>query len=85
VDQKTWCCACSLYNLKFQVANCSACHLLSCWFFAQLILWPWRWRRYAPLKHRLTFNWLHGVISQKIALFITTAVTTSNSTEGHSD
>jgi hypothetical protein len=29
-----------------------------------------------PLKRRLTLNGLHGVISQKIVLFITTAVRT---------
>jgi hypothetical protein len=33
-----------------------------------------------PPKRRLTFNGLHGVISQKIELFITTAVRTSNPT-----
>jgi hypothetical protein len=32
-------------------------------------------------KRRLTFNGLHGVISQKIELFITTAVRTSNPAE----
>jgi hypothetical protein len=31
-----------------------------------------------PPKCLLTFNGLHGVISQKIELFITTAVRTSN-------
>jgi hypothetical protein len=30
------------------------------------------------MRFRLTFNGLHGVISQKIKLFITTAVRTSN-------
>jgi hypothetical protein len=44
------------------------------------LLRPWRWRRHFPPKCRLTFNWLHGVISQKIELFITTAVRTSNPT-----
>jgi hypothetical protein len=34
----------------------SACHLLSRWFLARLILWPWRWRRYIPPKYRLIFN-----------------------------
>jgi hypothetical protein len=33
-----------------------------------------------PLKPRLIFNGLHGVISQKIVFFITTAVRTSNPT-----
>jgi hypothetical protein len=59
-----------------------ACHpayqLLSCWFFAWLVLLPWRWRWHVPLKCKLTFNRLHLVISQKIELFITTAVRTSN-------
>jgi hypothetical protein len=36
-----------------------------------------RWRRYVPLKCRLTFNELHGIITQ-IELFITTVVRTSN-------
>jgi hypothetical protein len=55
----------------------SACHKLSCWCFARLI-WPWRWRQYVPLKHQLTFNGLHGDISQKTILFLTTTVRTSN-------
>jgi hypothetical protein len=38
---------------------------LSCWYFARLIR-TWRCRWYIPPKRRLTFNWLHGVISQKI-------------------
>jgi hypothetical protein len=40
-----------------------------------------RWRRHIPPKRRFTLNGLHGVISQKIELFITTAVRTSNSTK----
>jgi hypothetical protein len=40
----------------------------------------WQGRRYIPPKRRFTFNGLHGVISQKIVLFITTAVRTSNPT-----
>jgi hypothetical protein len=31
---------------------------------------PWRWRRYVPPRRRWTFNRLHGVISQKIAVFV---------------
>jgi hypothetical protein len=58
-----------------------ACHLLSRLFVAWLVLRPWRWRRYVPPKRRLTFNVLHGVIYQKIELFITTAVGTSNPTQ----
>jgi hypothetical protein len=45
-----------------------------------LILVPWRWKRNVPLKCRLTFNGLHGVITQKIEIFITTDVSTSNPT-----
>jgi hypothetical protein len=45
---------------------------------ARLIIQPWKWRRYIPPKRRLTLNGLHGVISQKMVLFITTAVRTSN-------
>jgi hypothetical protein len=35
---------------------------------------------YVPLKHQFTFNRIHGVIFQKIVLFITTDVRTSNPT-----
>jgi hypothetical protein len=45
-----------------------------------LIIRPWRWRWHVPPKRPLTFNGLHGVISQKMELFITTAVRTSNPT-----
>jgi hypothetical protein len=53
-------------------------HLLG--YNAGAIRRPWKWRRYSyvPPKHRLTLNGLHGVISQKMILFITTAVRTSN-------
>jgi hypothetical protein len=37
-------------------------------------------KRYVPPKRRLTLNRLHGVTSQKMILFITTAVKTSNPT-----
>jgi hypothetical protein len=46
--------------------------------FARLITWPWRRGRHLSSKRRLTFNGLHGVISQKIKIFISTAVRTSN-------
>jgi hypothetical protein len=51
---------------------------LSGWFPARLIILPWRQRRHFSPKHLLTFNGLHGVISQKIKLFISTALRTSN-------
>jgi hypothetical protein len=45
-----------------------------------LLAWlqPWRWRRHILPKRRLTFSRLHGVISQKIQLFITISVRTAN-------
>jgi hypothetical protein len=48
----------------------SACHLLTCWFLLKLFLRPRRWWRYVPPKRRLHLNRLHGVISQKMILFI---------------
>jgi hypothetical protein len=58
--------------------SCSASHLLQRWFFDWLILWPWRWRWHDPAKRLLNFNGLHVVTSQKIEIFITTAVRTSD-------
>jgi hypothetical protein len=46
----------------------SACHPLACWF-PELILRPWRWRRYVPPKRLVHLNGLHSVISQKMMLF----------------
>jgi hypothetical protein len=72
-----------LFLIKTRISSWqdySACHLLSRWCLAQLISRPWRWRRYVPPKRRLTLNRLHGVISQKMVLFILTAVRTSNPT-----
>jgi hypothetical protein len=40
-----------LLNNKYIIAG-SACHLLSRWFLARLILGPWRWRLYIPPKRR---------------------------------
>jgi hypothetical protein len=39
-----------------------------------------RFKRYVPLKRRLTFNSLHGVITQNTEDYVTTAVITSNLT-----
>jgi hypothetical protein len=52
-----------------------SCRLLSRCFLVWLILRLWRWRWSVPPKRRLSFNGLHEVISQKIVLFIPTAVT----------
>jgi hypothetical protein len=34
-----------------------------------VVIRPQRLRGYVPLKHRSTFNGLHGIVSQKIVLF----------------
>jgi hypothetical protein len=47
----------------------SSCHQFLRLFHAQTIFWTWRWIRYVPPNLRLTFNGLHGVMSQKIVLF----------------
>jgi hypothetical protein len=41
---------------------------------------PWRWKRYAPPKCRLTFNGLYAVISQQTASLLANLVITSNPT-----
>jgi uncharacterized membrane protein len=51
---------------------------VSCWFLVWLARKTLRGRRYYPIKPWITFKLLHGVISQKIELFITTALRTSN-------
>jgi hypothetical protein len=52
----------------------------ACFHATWSILISWIWRRYVPPKRRLTFNGLHGVISQKTELFTTTSVRNSNPT-----
>jgi hypothetical protein len=51
---------CSL--LKFK-----ECYVLHAGFLFRLVLRPWRWRLHVPPKLWLTFNGLHGVVSQKIS------------------
>jgi hypothetical protein len=63
-------------NWQFGGTYRSACVLFSRWFLALLVLLPRRWRRCVPPKCQLAFNGLHGVISKKIVLFITTAMRT---------
>jgi hypothetical protein len=48
---------------NFRLAGYCVCHLFSRWYLARFIR-PWRWRWYVPPKCWLTFNRLHGVISQ---------------------
>jgi hypothetical protein len=47
-------------------------------FLLNLFFRPWRWRRNVSSKRPLTLNGLYGVISQKIVLFTTTAMRSSN-------
>jgi hypothetical protein len=51
---------------------------VSRWFLVWFILRFWRWRLHVSSKRRLTFNGVHGVISQKTEVFMTTAVRTSS-------
>jgi hypothetical protein len=46
--------------------------------FGEHIAWRWRW--YVPPKSWSTLNRLHGIISQKMVLFVTTGMRTSNPT-----
>jgi hypothetical protein len=62
------------YRLQIQFCLPSACLLL----LLNLFLRPWRWRRYFPPKRGFKLNRLYGVKSQKMILFITTTVKTSN-------
>jgi hypothetical protein len=62
------------YRLHLQGCN----HLLTLVLRSRIFL-PWRWRRYVPPKRRFTQD-LNGNTSQKTALFIITAVKTSNLT-----
>jgi hypothetical protein len=57
----------------------STCHLLACWFLAELIS-PTMEMEAICSSETLVDNGLHGVISQKMVVFITTAVKTSNPT-----
>jgi hypothetical protein len=52
----------------------------SCWFFAWHIFLSWSRTRRVLLKRHLTLNGLQGIISQKIELYIATAVKNSNLT-----
>jgi hypothetical protein len=44
----------------------------SCCFLISLSLHHWRWKRHVPLKQRLIFSGLHGIIAQITELFVTT-------------
>jgi hypothetical protein len=47
------------------------------WLLTWCIDRPWKWSRHVPQTHPLTYNGLHGVISQKTGLFIPIVVRTS--------
>jgi hypothetical protein len=66
------------YSTKVFGITEPVCHLLSPWYRTRIIILPWRWWWHVPSKRRLTFNGLHGIISLKIELLLTTAVRTSN-------
>jgi hypothetical protein len=76
----------SNFNLKLAVnfILCRICgsHELcllpaSVWFLAWLILRLWRWR-HVPPKRLLTFNGLHGIISQNIKILFQTILVNVN-------
>jgi hypothetical protein len=50
----------------------------SCCLLAWLILLQWKWRQHVLPKRLWTFDRLHGLMSQKLEPFITTAVKTSH-------
>lgn len=82
-------CTCSTYASTYIHLNCStqysgyttseyaACHLLSRRFLAWLILRRWRWKKHVHPKRPLSFDGLHGDLSQKLEFFITTDVRAS--------
>jgi hypothetical protein len=49
-------------------------------FLTWLILLPRRWWRHIPPKCRLIFKGVHGVLPQKIEIFLNVAMRTSNPT-----
>jgi hypothetical protein len=53
---------------------------VSCWFLVWLTLRLWGWRGHVPPKHRLTFNGLHGVISEEKPLKPLLGLVTSKNT-----
>jgi hypothetical protein len=50
-------------------SDCYAFQLSSRWLLTWFPLWCWWQSRHVPPKRRMTFNGLHGVISQKRELF----------------
>jgi hypothetical protein len=67
---------CTVSTCKLHMYHCRlGCNqsklIASYWFLTSLILRPWRQRRHFPPKRRLTFNWVHGLKSQKIGLLKT--------------
>jgi hypothetical protein len=75
LESSVFCDTLPCYPLKVNRHFGGTCHLdlTPCYLFLAGFL-PWRWRQNASLKHQLTFNRLYSIISQKIELFITTAV-----------
>jgi hypothetical protein len=69
----------SIFRVE-EISSAKTSHLVASWLLMNLFLRPWRWRLCVPPKRRFKLDRLHGVISQKMILFITTAVKTSNPT-----
>jgi hypothetical protein len=57
-------CFTRIYCLHLQGRISRACHQHESWYLTKLIR-TMRWKRYVSRKRQLTFNTLHGVISQK--------------------
>jgi hypothetical protein len=61
---------CSLLSLQSRKQLASKDTCFHAGFLLSIFFQPWRWRPYVPLKRRLTLDGLHGVISQKMVLFL---------------
>jgi hypothetical protein len=68
--------------LRWEIMPCSPSKVKRCFavcfiLLAWLIHQPWKSTQYITLKRRFSFNGLHGIISDKRDIFITTGVRTS--------
>jgi hypothetical protein len=74
-----------LSSVTYSILEECASYLLGCNATCSLLVHllthrPWRWRQDVPPNRRWTSAGLHSVTSQKMPLFIVTAVRTSNRT-----
>jgi hypothetical protein len=85
LNQLAW--WCNIYNMNYicsneysaTLKNIILCRLLTCWFLLKFSS-TLKMEAICSSERRLHLNRLHGVTSQKMILFITTAVKTSNPT-----